>query len=124
MNDMKQMNIQRCEDKLGMIAKSLGSTSNYINVVVADKYVKKVIPQAVYMELLKSYVCCFVPKNQDVSIEIKDDEELLNLKDNNWVYEINGELYKLIFTSKYEDLVNFYNTKKETKQIDIFEFLC
>jgi hypothetical protein len=106
MNDMKQMNIQRCEDKLGMIAKSLGSTSNYINVVVADKYVKKVIPQAVYMELLK------------------DDEELLNLKDNNWVYEINGELYKLIFTSKYEDLVNFYNTKKETKQIDIFEFLC
>lgn len=94
-----------------MIAKSLNEYDDYTNVEVADKYVKSVVPECEYMEKIKGYTCCFVPLDKKL-VGLEDDEN-----DSGWVYEIQGNLYKTIYTNNYKYLVDNY---KSCEQLSLF----
>ena len=82
---------------------------NYYNLEPADKYVKRIIENAVFMEKGKQYTCCFYP--------IDDPQE------NNFHYLIDGKWYSSILTNKYNELVKFYNNelnKKRYEQVSLF----
>ena len=94
-----------------MIAKNLASGET-IEVVEADKYVKRVIPEAEYMsEWRTGHVRAFYP------IKSKNDEP------QGYVYEINGKLYSTVSTNKHDELVEFYNKEsKKPKQMTLFDY--
>lgn len=89
-----------------MIAKSYyGWNSDFTNVIKADEYIKSVIPNAEYMDITKDNSVAFVTKTNE-----------------NFVYEINGKLYNIIWTNPYQQLIEFYKRRKHD-QTTIFDYL-
>lgn len=70
----------------------------------ADRYVKRLVPNAVYQEICNDYTIAYYqsePKN--------DGHDKI----------INGINYRTVYTNKHDELINFYGNKKTT----IFNFL-
>lgn len=89
-----------------MIAKRISASGEY-EVELADEYVKRVEPRAKYMKKFDSATLLFYPK---------DDE---NMK-TPFLYEIDGQIYKTVWTNKYEDL---RNKKLNHRQLNLFDCL-
>lgn len=88
-----------------MIAKCINGYFDYTNVEKADKYIKRVIPEAEYMDITKDNAVAFVPKTND-----------------NFVYEINGKLYNNIHTNPYHELIESFN-KIKCEQLSLFDYV-
>lgn len=85
-----------------LVAKSITGLSDYNNVIESDKYVRRVIEDTDYMEITEHGVCCFT--KLDKCIEDIQNEVIP------FVYEIEGELYKSVYTNEYDYFVNTYDT--------------
>lgn len=73
-----------------------------IDVVNADEYVKRIIPEAKYMSIQNGFTFTFISN--------PDGE-----------FNINGELYHLISTNPYDWIIKHFGRKE--KQITIFDYL-
>lgn len=96
-----------------MIAKNLAS-GELIEVVEADKYVKRVFRLAEWMyEDYAGHVCAFTFADKGV-------EERL---DKGQAWKIDGKTYFPRWTNKHDELVRFYNEElKKFKQMSLFDY--
>lgn len=83
---------------------------NHYNLEPADIYVKKVFPNAVYMEKTEDWTHVFIP-HQGL------------LEANNFIYRIDEKRYDSWLTSKHSELVKFYDDELKRKgyeQVSLF----
>lgn len=83
---------------------------NHYNLEPADEYVKKVFPNAVYMEKEDKRTNVFIP-HQGL------------LEANNFIYKIDEKWYDSWITSKHSELVKFYDDELKRKgyeQVSLF----
>lgn len=77
----------------------------------ADRYVKRLVPNAVYQEICNDYTIAYYqaePKN--------DGHDKI----------INGINYRTVYTNKHDELINFYGSKQQYSifwKIKIFLFI-
>ena len=83
---------------------------NHYNLEPADEYVKKVFPDAVYMERREDWTHVFIP-HQGL------------LEANSFTYKIDGKWYDSWITSEHSKLVEFYEKDKKRRgyeQVSLF----
>lgn len=81
-----------------------------IDVVPADKYVKRIDKEAVYMADVGTYTLMLMPSNKT---EIEAGYEYR-------IYKVNDEMYESCLTSKHNELVKFYGDKALHEQLSLF----
>lgn len=87
-----------------LTAKGINIKGSYTGLEVADEIVKEIQPNAEYMYKTKSGTLLFYPRGDDVEAYFQ--------------YEINGKPYKIVWTNKYEDLLEH---RLKHKQLNIFD---
>lgn len=83
---------------------------NHYNLESADEYVKKVFPNAVYMERREDWTHAFIP-HQGL------------LEANSFTYKIDDKWYDSWITSEHSKLVEFYEKDKKRRgyeQVSLF----
>ena len=83
---------------------------NHYNLEPADEYVKKVFPDAVYMERREDWTHVFIP-HQGL------------LEAHSFTYNLDGQLYDSWGTSEHSKLVEFYEKDKKRhgyEQVSLF----
>lgn len=78
-----------------------------IEIVKADKYVKWVDKEAVYMADAGTYTLMLMPSDKT---EIEAGHEYMT-------YKVNEEMYESCFTSKHDELVKFYGGQTLYEQL-------
>lgn len=94
-----------------MKAISVNGLSDYEDIEKANDVVKRVNNKALYMKKLDFGTLLFIPTKEEN-------------QDKSFVYEIDKVLYETLWTNKYEQLVEFYESEREKqtiKQISIFD---
>ena len=81
-----------------------------IDVVPADKYVKRVDKEAVYMADVGTYTLMLIPSDK-ATIETGHEYR---------TYKINDKVYESCLTSKHNELVKFYGDKTLHEQLSLF----
>ena len=81
-----------------------------IDVVPADKYVKRVDKAAAYMADARTYTLMLIPSDK-TEIEAGHEYE---------TYKINDKVYESCLTSKHDELVKFYGNQTLHEQLSLF----
>lgn len=81
-----------------------------IDVLEADKYVKQVTDEAVYMADVGTYTLMLIPSDKT---EIEAGHEYMT-------YKVNEEMYESCLTSKHDELVKMYGSQTLHEQLSLF----
>lgn len=81
-----------------------------VDVVPADKYVKRVDKEAAYMADAGTYTLMLIPSDK-AEIEAGHEYE---------TYKINDKAYESCLTSKHDELVKFYGGQTLHEQLCLF----